>query len=58
MLSHVTKLSGYTGLVDGLLRQGIKNSSVVLDRLRQAGFDGGATIVKDYIAAHKHLLPA
>ena len=58
MLSHVTKLSGYTGLVDGLLRQGIKNSSVVLDRLHQAGFDGGTTIVKDYIAAHKHLLPA
>lgn len=54
----VTKLSGYTGLVDSMLRQGIKNSSVVLDRLRQAGFDGGATIVKDYIAAHKHLLPA
>ena len=54
----VTKLSGYTGLIDSLLRQGTKNSSVVLDRLRQAGFEGGATIVKEYIAAHKHLLPA
>jgi transposase len=54
----VTKLSGYTGLIDSLLRQGSKNSSVVLDRLRQAGYEGGATIVKEYIASHKHLLPA
>lgn len=54
----VTKLSGYTGLIDSLLKQGTKNSSVVLDRLRQAGYEGGATIVKEYIAAHKHLLPA
>lgn len=53
-----TKLSGYTGIIDSLLRQGIKNSSVILDRLRQAGFDGGATIVKEYIASHKHLIPA
>ena len=41
----VTKLSGYTGLLDSLLRQGVKNSSVVLERLRQAGFEGGATTV-------------
>ena len=45
----VTKLSGYTCLLDSLLRQGVKNSSVVLERLRQAGFEGGATIVKEYI---------
>ena len=42
-----TKLSGYTGLLGSLLRQGIKNSSVVLERLQQARFDGGATIVKN-----------
>ncbi len=54
----VTKLSGYTGIIDSLLKQGTKNSSVVLDRLREAGFEGGATIVKEYIAAHKHLMPA
>ena len=54
----VTKLSGYTGIIDSLLKQGTKNSSVVLDRLRAAGFDGGATIVKEYITAHKHLIPA
>ncbi len=53
-----TKLSGYTGLLHSLLRQGVKNSFVVLKRLQQAEFDGGATIVKEYIAAHKHLIPA
>lgn len=53
-----TKLSGYTGMIDALLKQGIKNSSVILERLGQAGFEGGATIVKEYIAAHKHLIPA
>ena len=52
-----TKLSGYTGLLDGLLSQGVKNSSVVLERLEQAGFEGGATIVKEYITTHKHLVP-
>ena len=55
---RVTKLSGYTGLLDSLLRQGVKNSSVVLERLKLAGFEGGATIVKEYIAAHKDLIPA
>ena len=38
-----TKLSGYTGMIDALLKQGIKNSSVILERLREAGFEGGAT---------------
>lgn len=43
----VTKPGGYTGLLDSLLRQGVKNSSVVLKCLQQAGFDGGATIVAE-----------
>lgn len=53
-----TKLSGYTGLIDALMRQGVKNSRVILERLYSAGFEGGATIVKEYIFAHKDLLPA
>lgn len=31
----VTKRSGYTGLLNSMLRQGVKNSSVVLGRLQQ-----------------------
>lgn len=60
-LPHSTKgskkLSGYAGLLDSFLCQGVKNSFVVLESLKQAGFEGGATIVKEYIAAHKDLIP-
>ena len=50
-------LKGYTGILDSLLSQGITNSVVCLERLRQEGFTGGKTTVKDYIAAHKYLVP-
>ena len=50
-------LKGYTGILDSLISQGITNSVVCLERLRQEGFTGGRTTVKDYIAAHKYLVP-
>lgn len=53
----ITKLTGYTGIIDALLKQGVSNSTVILNRLQESGFEGKLTIVKDYIAAHKHLLP-
>ena len=53
-----TVLSGYTGILDNLLRQGIKNSKVCLERLREQGYTGGLTSVKTYIRSHNHLLPA
>lgn len=52
------KLEGYTEIIDGLLAQGIRNRDVVLRELQKAGFDGGKTIVGDYIASHLDLLPA
>lgn len=55
--ASVTLLSGYTGIIDDLLRNGVVNSAVCLDRLRANGFVGGKTIVKDYIAAHQYLVP-
>ena len=54
----VTLLSGFTGIIDSLLRKGVTNSSVVFERLKDNGFSGGKTIVKDYISAHKELVPA
>ena len=42
-----TKLSRYEGLVDELLRAGVKNSTVILNRLQEAGNDGGQTAVKE-----------
>lgn len=53
-----TLLSGYTGILDGLLKTGVVNSVVCLAKLREAGFSGGKTTVKEYIAAHQHLVPA
>lgn len=52
-----TLLSGYTGILDSLLKAGVVNSVVCLDKLRKSGFTGGKTIVKDYISAH-YLVPA
>ena len=51
-------LTGYTGLLDSLLMNGITNSVICLERLHAAGFHGGQTAVKVYIAAHKDLVPA
>ena len=53
-----TILTGYTAILDALLRKGITNSSVCLERLQAVGYPGGLTTVKDYIASHKHLVPA
>ena len=53
-----TVLTGFTEFLDGMLRNGITNSSVCLERLRDEGYTGGKTVVKEYIAAHKHLVPA
>ena len=54
----MTKLTDYSWLLDNLLRSGITNSSVILERLREQGYKGGLTIVKDYIANHRDLVPA
>ena len=53
-----TLLSGYTGILDGLLKNGVVNSAVCHARLRENGFLGGQTTVKMYIASHQHLVPA
>ncbi len=55
--AETTVLTGYTGIIDDLLRKGIVNSSVCFDRLRENGYTGSKTSVKNYIAAHKHLIP-
>ena len=45
-----TILSGFTGALDDLLRKGVSNSSVILERLKELGYPGGLTVVKEYIA--------
>ena len=58
MKAAVTVLTGFTDTLDGLLREGVTNSSVLLDRIREQGYEGGLTTVKGYVAAHRDLVPA
>ena len=51
-------LDGYTAVLDSLLRSGVSNSSVCMERLHSVGFQGSLSTVKRYIAAHKNLIPA
>ena len=38
-----TVLSGYTGLLDDLLRKNVTNASVCYERLQEHGYSGGQT---------------
>lgn len=53
-----TVLTGFTGIIDSLLRKGVKNANVIYARLVENGYTGGKTSVKTYIREHKSLLPA
>lgn len=53
----VTLLSGYTILLDNLLKSGVSNSAVCFDRLKKHGYAGGQTTIKVYIASHQYLIP-
>lgn len=55
---EVTVLTGFTGLIDDYLKKGVANSEVIFDNLTASGYKGGKTSVKDYIAAHRNLVPA
>lgn len=53
-----TVLSGFSGIIDALLEKGVTNSSAIKEHLDEAGYKGSLTQVKDYISAHKDLVPA
>lgn len=52
-----TVLSGYTGLLDDLLRKNVTNASVCYERLQEHGYSGGQTQVRVYIENHQDLIP-
>ena len=53
-----TVLTGFTGIIDDLLKKGVTNSSVIKDKLDDSGYTGCLTQVKDYISVHLDLVPA
>lgn len=55
---HTTVLSGYTGVIDGLLKKNVRNSNTVYKKLLELGYSGGKTQIKHYIRNHQYLLPA
>ena len=58
MKARVTVLTGFTDTIDELLRGGVTNSSVCLDRIRERGYEGGPATVRDHVAGHRYLVPA
>lgn len=51
--AETTVLTGYTGIVDDQLRKEVTNSQTIFDRLKEHGYAGAITSVKDYIAAQQ-----
>ena len=50
-------LSGYTGIINDLLRKGITNSVVSFERFMESGYRGSLSTIKRYITKHKDLVP-
>lgn len=55
--ADVTVLTGFTGILDNLLRKGVTNSSVCYERIHEQGYNGSQSSVKNYLRAHKDLVP-
>lgn len=53
-----TVLSGYTGIIDDLLHKGVYNSTVAFERIKEVGYQGSLSQMKEYMKSHKDLLPA
>ena len=54
----VTELTGFTGVLDSLLRSNVTNAVVCQEKLQQMGYTGGITQVRVYIEEHQNLIPA
>ena len=56
--AEVTVMSGYTGVVDDLLRNRVTNSEVIYDRIKELGYKGSVPTIRRYVEAHRDLVPA
>jgi len=50
-----SKLDPYKAQIDQLLSEGVWNAIVILREIQAAGYDGGSTILRDYIAPKRVL---
>lgn len=58
MKARVTVPAGFTDTIDELLRGGAASPSACPGRIRERGYEGGLTTVKDHVAGHRYLVPA
>lgn len=56
--AYKTVMTGYESVANNLLRQGVKNTSVIYDRLKEVGYKGSLSGIKRYVTANKSLIPA
>lgn len=55
---RVSVLTGFTSVLDDFLRKGVSNSSVCYEHLKELGYTGSQTTVRDYLRKNKDLMPA
>jgi|GEM_PF-1529952 len=53
-----SKLDPYKPMIDAMLSDGIWNCRVIRARLQAAGYDGGSTLVEDYVRPLRRLQPS
>ncbi len=53
--AEVSKLSAYKGQIDQLLSSGVWNGMVIWRKLQETGYEGGYTMVRQYIAPKRAL---
>ena len=56
--AKTTVISGFEGVINELLSEGVTNSEVIFERIGSQGYKGSKTSVKNYIASHTDLVPA
>jgi len=59
--AKAVKLEPYTGLIDTWMRDEVKSqwtAERIFDELQDRGYDGGRTVVKDYVHEHRPRPPA
>ena len=52
-----TVLTGFTDIIDDLLRQNVTNAQVIYNRLKEKSYTGGITQIRVYIETHRDLVP-
>lgn len=51
-------VSEYSDIMNDLLKSGVRNASVIYDRLLERGYTGSKSSVKRYVSSHAYLVPA